>query len=301
MIDLSLVRKISMLSDDVLERLQAEARFGHGGILEIGSYIGGSTVALASGHMGRRRHAVIEAGGAYPDQPFLPTDDIIRDWKSNIERFGVTGYARLFQGWSNDYAVLSAALAHTGPVGLFFFDANGAVATQFSLISRHLRHDCTIVLDDYNVTSGCKDKEIEVRGWVDRMTDVGALVQTDIVDSAWIGKLGRVSPDVFNIYWRDEGHAALSVAPDPNVSKVIVYEDGRPLGPCDSMHDHVRGVGKGAFSQWNTPTGPHILFSASDNTDPTTNGRRYEFREVHQEISNSIEPETVSPVAQVIG
>jgi len=79
MIDLSEVRKISMLDERVLDRLQVLAREGEGGILDIGAYIGGSAIALASGHQGRRKHAVIEAGGSYPKHPYVPTDDIMTD------------------------------------------------------------------------------------------------------------------------------------------------------------------------------------------------------------------------------
>lgn len=299
MIDLKAVRKISMLSDSVLERLQVEAGRGSGGILEIGPYIGGSTVALASGHMGRRKHAVIEGGGSNLDQPHLPTDDIIRDWRANVERFGVTDHVQLFPGWSNVHSVLSGALAHAGPIGLFFFDANGAIAEQMSLISRHLRRDCTLVLDDYIVSSGSKVKELEVRGWVDRMVANGALIETEVVDGAWIGRLGTDSPDVFNIYRREVGQAWLSAAPDPRVTPVAVYEDGVPLGPRNAMHTQVRDVGRGAYSHWSTDAGPYLLFSTSDNSDPSTNGRKYEFRPLVGEGA-TVAGERVAPVSQFV-
>lgn len=56
-------------------------------------------------------------------------------------------------------------------------------------------------------------------------------------------------------------------------SRMQLAEDGRPLGPSSSGHDRIRTGGRGQFSHW----GEHIYFSASDNSDPRTNGRRYTF------------------------
>lgn len=58
-------------------------------------------------------------------------------------------------------------------------------------------------------------------------------------------------------------------------SRLLVYEDGRPLGPAHSLHETVRQHGRGAFSHW----GGSLLFSASDNTDPRSNRRTYEIEE----------------------
>ena len=54
-------------------------------------------------------------------------------------------------------------------------------------------------------------------------------------------------------------------------ARFFLFEDEALLGPPDSSHETVRSVGNGAFSIW----GSAIYFSASDNSDPNTNGRRY--------------------------
>lgn len=59
----------------------------------------------------------------------------------------------------------------------------------------------------------------------------------------------------------------------PTISKLRVFEDGRELGPAHSLHATIRNTGKGAFSHW----GNSLIFSASDNTDPRTNGRKYTY------------------------
>ena len=60
---------------------------------------------------------------------------------------------------------------------------------------------------------------------------------------------------------------------EPGGSRMQLTEDGRPLGPANSGHDRIRAGGHGQYSHW----GEHVYFSASDNSDPRSNGRRYTF------------------------
>lgn len=55
-------------------------------------------------------------------------------------------------------------------------------------------------------------------------------------------------------------------------SQLVLLEDGRPLGPAHSAHTQIRHKGEGRYSHWNDD----LIFSASDNSDPGTNGKRYE-------------------------
>ena len=57
------------------------------------------------------------------------------------------------------------------------------------------------------------------------------------------------------------------------MSGVPLFEEGKPLGPPRSLHAHIREQGGGRYSHWTRET---LYFSASDSTDPRTNGRRYE-------------------------
>jgi len=54
-------------------------------------------------------------------------------------------------------------------------------------------------------------------------------------------------------------------------SVITLYEDGQPLGPAHVSHDDIRTLGRGRYSHW----GAALYFSASDDTDPNTNGRLY--------------------------
>lgn len=54
-------------------------------------------------------------------------------------------------------------------------------------------------------------------------------------------------------------------------SRLRVFEDGRELGPSHSMHADIIAYGGGRFSYWER----ELRFSASDGSDPHTNGRTY--------------------------
>ncbi len=57
-------------------------------------------------------------------------------------------------------------------------------------------------------------------------------------------------------------------------SKLILYEDGIPLGPAHSLHQNIREIGEGRYSHWiNT-----IYFSTSENSNPNTNNKEYKIQ-----------------------
>ena len=55
-------------------------------------------------------------------------------------------------------------------------------------------------------------------------------------------------------------------------SPVVLYEDGKPLGPSHSMIADITSKGGGRYTH---AKGTGFIFSSSDNTDPRKNGRRY--------------------------
>jgi hypothetical protein len=56
-------------------------------------------------------------------------------------------------------------------------------------------------------------------------------------------------------------------------SRFLICEDGYLLGPPHSVHAEIDAKGEGRFSHWDTAGG--FVFSASNNSDPNTNGKRY--------------------------
>ena len=55
-------------------------------------------------------------------------------------------------------------------------------------------------------------------------------------------------------------------------SPVVLYEDGKPLGPAHSTLVDVIRKGNGRYTHLK---GAGMVFSSSDNTDPSKNGRHY--------------------------
>jgi hypothetical protein len=63
-------------------------------------------------------------------------------------------------------------------------------------------------------------------------------------------------------------------------SRLLLFEDDRALGPAHVAHDDIRTSGSGRFAHW----GARLYFSASDNSDPRSNGRSYKVREMRQSL-----------------
>ena len=61
---------------------------------------------------------------------------------------------------------------------------------------------------------------------------------------------------------------------NPKISTVRVFENGVELGEAHSTHADIRKTGKGKFSHWLTGS---IYISASDNSNPKTNGKKYTY------------------------
>jgi len=58
---------------------------------------------------------------------------------------------------------------------------------------------------------------------------------------------------------------------DRALSDLVFCQDGEKLGPAHADHSRIGLFGRGLFSHWRNT----LYFSASDNSDPRTSGRRY--------------------------
>ena len=88
----------------------------------------------------------------------------------------------------------------------------------------------------------------------------------------------RFGTSPFAVVAKDEWFANSADVPGQfdSSSPVMIYEDGKPLGPAHSMpHDTIATLGDGRFSHWKNGKDSILVFSSSDNTDPETNGRDY--------------------------
>lgn len=75
-------------------------------------------------------------------------------------------------------------------------------------------------------------------------------------------------PHAFTIDLRTSWMNQTETFPSP----AQLLENGRPLAYPNSPHAEIGVEGRGRFSLWQR----HLLFSTSDNSDPRTNGRKYE-------------------------
>jgi predicted O-methyltransferase YrrM len=185
-------RAASMLHVDVLVLIYHFARFGEGNILEIGPYVGGSTVAAAYGgrESARPKKIVsVEAGGRLKHFR-LSSRNIIKDLKKNLARFGVAEEVTLIAGRSFDEAIICQVRQRlsSGDVGLFVFDADNNVRRDLDCYGDLLNDRCWLVIDDYFGPA----KAAPIRAQVDALVIEGQLVPFGYYGwGTWVGQWRR--------------------------------------------------------------------------------------------------------------
>ena len=181
-----------MLHMDVLLLIYHFARFGAGNVLEIGPYIGGSTIAAAFGAREsgvQKKIITIEAGGSVKHFR-LSSRNIIKDLKKNLARFGVAEDVTLINGRSSDHAIISEVRqCLSGPeVGLFIFDADNNVRRDLDCYGDLLNDGCWVVIDDYFGPA----KAAPLRAQVDALVSEDRLVPFGYYGwGTWVGQWQR--------------------------------------------------------------------------------------------------------------
>lgn len=193
------VKDISMLHVDVLMLLRLLARATSGGILEIGPYIGGSSIAIGTSVRdgGGSPYVTIEHGGIdeeiggnYHDHPFYPSSNIIADLKKNLGAEGLEQYVSIVVGKSDASNVVKKVfkLFRGKKIELMFVDADGAVDRDMDLFRPLLAPGCLLVFDDYTAP-GATEKEHRVRGIVNEQVATGRLESYGVFGwGTWIGR-----------------------------------------------------------------------------------------------------------------
>ena len=167
--------QLSMLHPDVLAMLYHYGAHSNGQILELGPYVGGSTVAIARGAGDANNPAKItsiELGQTYR-HPTYVTDDIAESLRANLKSHGVAEQVNLIIGSSRDQSVLqsiSTVFENNGPFGFLVIDADGQVEKDISLYRRFLAPQCYLVVDDY-YSPGAPDKEATTSSQLDTLED----------------------------------------------------------------------------------------------------------------------------------
>src|SRR5262245_55872674 len=145
--------ELSMLGIDALILIYHFAKVAKGDILEIGSFVGGSTIAAglgaqSSGH--QKKIVSIELGGRLANHR-MATRDIFKDLKKNLSRAGLLNAVTLLNGSSFEPETIAAVRRQVGPgeVGLFIFDADANVRRDIDCYGDRLADGCWMVIDDY--------------------------------------------------------------------------------------------------------------------------------------------------------
>jgi predicted O-methyltransferase YrrM len=277
----------SMVRRDVLIGYTALAVASRGTVLEIGPYVGGSTLALALGARARgERVFSLEKGGSL-DHPVVPTTDIIADWRRNIEAFGLSQTAQLVEGNYGNLVTIEefGRILEPESVGLYVQDADGHVDKTMNFAARWLHPDCLLAIDDYE--AGENMKGALTRSVVDKAVRIGLFRELGLFGvGTWFGRLDgaerltsgelvfvRVGSEAHSVKDRrfsvelpyvDDFAAAGDSNDDPRKSPLLLLENGCALGPAHEMHSRIESDGAGAYSHWRG----HLHFATRHDEDP---------------------------------
>lgn len=279
------INKFSMLSPNCLLKIREFARYARGSIVEVGSYIGGSSCAMADAvRSAKSQYFIVEAGGAYPDQPFLPTNDILADLKKNLKKWGLLKRVNILEAQAASAAWQLRQALGQNKIGMLFIDADGNSGSIIQCFLPLLADDCLLILDDYSDP----DKGQPVRDFIEKASQSGRIEFLSFDDenkSTWFGKIVGSAKDLPSAakFKHEIGNAFVAFPPiycepstssNPNASQLQLFEDGLELGAQNALHDDIRNLGGGRFSYWDG----QLFFSSSDNSNPNENGRKYEVR-----------------------
>ncbi len=129
--------RTSMLHTDVLMLLWHFSRYGQGAIVEVGPYLGGSTIAMGVAMQLRSRMSpliTVEAGGKNEGFHFQASNNIVADLRKNIMAYGLDGVVDIVEGRSNDAKVIGKVKKRLNgeKAGLLFLDADGEINRDLS-------------------------------------------------------------------------------------------------------------------------------------------------------------------------
>jgi cephalosporin hydroxylase len=180
----------SMLGLDVIVMLYHCAKVSVADILEVGSYIGGATIAMAMGvrDSGKEKKIISIERGCRVDHPRVGTKDSFKDLKKNLKRFGFLDQVTLINGRSFDPNTIAMVRQISGPrqIGLFVFDADANVRRDINCYGDRFVDRCWIVIDDY---LGGANKSARLRVQVDELVSAGRLEPLGFYGfGTWIGR-----------------------------------------------------------------------------------------------------------------
>jgi predicted O-methyltransferase YrrM len=180
----------SMLGIDAIVMLYHCAKVSVGEILEVGSYVGGATVAMAMGvrDSGTEKKIISIERGCRVDHPRVGTKDSFKDLRKNLKRFGFLDQVTLINGRSFEPNTIATVRQILGPdqIGLFVFDADANVRRDIKCYGDRFADRCWMVIDDY---LGGANKSERLRMQVDELVSAGRLEPLGFYGlGTWIGR-----------------------------------------------------------------------------------------------------------------
>ena len=184
--------KHSMLHEDVLLLIYHLSKVSAGNILEIGPYLGGSTIAAGLGTVEshqQRKIVTIEKGGQHK-HPRLSSKNILRDLKRNLAKHRVADLVTIIEGYSGNDNI--AAVVHEslppGSVDLFILDADSGIDRDLRLYRDLLSANCWVVIDDYYSPTPA-GKAVRIKPQVDALVASGELQTLGFYGwGSWVGR-----------------------------------------------------------------------------------------------------------------
>jgi len=180
----------SMLGIDAIVILYHCAKVSEGNILEVGSYVGGATIAMAMGvrDSGMEKKIIGIERGCRVDHPRVGTKDSFKDLRKNLKRFGFLDQVSLINGRSFDPNTIATVrqILDAGQIGLFVFDADANVRRDINCYGDRFADRCWMVIDDY---LGGANKSERLRMQVDELVSAGRLEPLGFYGvGTWIGR-----------------------------------------------------------------------------------------------------------------
>jgi hypothetical protein len=180
----------SMLGIDALVMLYHCAKVSVGNILEVGSYVGGATIAMAMGvrDSSAQKKIISIERGCRVDHPRVGTKDSFKDLRKNLKRFGFLDRVTLINGRSFDPNTIATVrqILDASQIGLFVFDADANVRRDINCYGDRFADRCWMVIDDY---LGGANKSERLRMQVDELVSAGRLEPLGFYGvGTWIGR-----------------------------------------------------------------------------------------------------------------
>lgn len=297
---------ISMCDRDTLIAATVAAALAGGPVVEFGPYIGGTTIAFGRGLKAAGGGHVVsfEKGGSY-EHDRLTSTDILADLKCNLRLADVLESTDILEMNCHETGAMDALESRLGgeKIRVVLIDADGYFTRLFPRLRPLLADDAIILVDDYVVWDSPL-KEGLTRSEMDAALDAGQLATWGLLSGVtWIGQLpvgatasrataaegadtaprddargpawGVINADGYGVAVQlSADWAAYVDTMEAKTSPILVFEDGRLVGPAHSNIADIVARGAGRYVAWQS----YVCFSSSDRTDPRTNGRDYVLR-----------------------